>query len=164
MKNQGITILQLVITIIIMLILASVAILYGQGVPREANIASAFNEVKEIESVLTEAKMLNQLVVKENQLEIFDTVSVPKADISGFPTAMGLDATKDYYELKFTANKNLKNKLELENVSRDYLLDLEALNLYLIKGIDVNQNTNGQLTTLYNSDDIERYYNDTYHR
>ena len=68
MKNEGVTILQIVITIIIMIIIMGVAILYGQGVARESRMASVYNEIKEIESALKEAHLLNELKIESEGL------------------------------------------------------------------------------------------------
>ena len=57
MKNEGVTILQIVIIIIIMIVLATIAVFYGQGIPREAKLAGIYTEIREIEGALEEGQL-----------------------------------------------------------------------------------------------------------
>ena len=47
MRNKGITMIQIVITIIIMIILLVISIFYGQNVTSEARLATVYNEITE---------------------------------------------------------------------------------------------------------------------
>ena len=48
--NEGVTILQIVITIIVMMLILSASVFYGVNTTKEAKIAATYNEIKEIES------------------------------------------------------------------------------------------------------------------
>lgn len=160
MQNQGITILQLVLTIVIMVILASVAILYGGGVPKEASMASIYNEIKEIKSAISEAFWLGKLKKVPSGVSVFDEVTVPKVNASDYSEVLGGRTSGDYYLLDFSTTKALRNTLDMENVKNDYILDLNTLNIYIIKGVDI---TNGdETTTKYDAEEIGEYFKNAY--
>ncbi|MBQ9314698.1 MAG: hypothetical protein IJ220_06905 [Clostridia bacterium] len=160
MKNEGITILQIVITIVIMIILATIAVFYAQGVPSEARIATIYNEVKEIKSSIVEARMLNKMKVKGDTLDFYGEVTVPKVDADAYETVLGDNRTGEYYYLDFTSSRKLENTLELENVNHDYLLDFNTLNIYLIKGIEIK--SGDTISVKYDANEIEEYYYHTF--
>ena len=70
------------------------------------------------------------------------------------------DSEHKYYLLDFTSSKELGGILEIEQVDNNYILDLESKKLYLIGGIDISVEKDGeQVTSLeYDSDLIEKYY------
>ena len=158
-QNQGITILQIVITVIVMLIILSVSVFYGEGVSKEASLATIYNEIKEVESVLKEAYILNNIKVNNDSITFFDEEEAVKADKSLYNTVIG-DAVEDYYYLDFTTSKKLENVLGLENVSHDYLFDLTNLNIFLVEGVELP--SGDEINVKYNSDDIVKYYSDTF--
>ena len=169
MKNQGITILQLVISVIIMIILAAVAVFYGQGIPREANLASIYNETKELKSALQEAAMLNKLKVVlvqgTEKLDVWDKIQLEKLDEDkkgDYAENLGENASENIFYLDFTSSRELQTVLELENMTHDYLLDFNDLNVFLVKGVSVE--TKEGPKTLYNAKNIEEYYNNIYQR
>ena len=161
MKNEGITILQIVITVVVMLILATVAILYGQGVPREAKIASVYNEIREIKNAVKEGKALSKITVTDDKLVVWgEEVADLITDTSEYSTILGGDTSGELFYLNFSSNKRLKEAFDIENISDDYILNLETMQLYKVKGVDV-YNASGE-TTYYKSDDIENYYKATF--
>lgn len=166
MKNEGVTILQIVITIIIMIIIMGVAVLYGQGVARESRMASIYNEIREIESALREAQVLSKLKVDADGLNIFEEITVPEVNPAEYSTVLGSANTSRYYYLDFTSSRNLSSSLDLENVKNNYLLDYDNLNIYLIEGIDVlektNQNGDTQVNIIFDSDEIVEYYSNVF--
>ena len=152
--------LQVVITIIIMIILAMVAILYGNGIPREANIAAVYSEMRSVESALKEALLLNKLKVSGDTLVIWDEIAVPEINPSDYTIVLGGETSATYYYLNFSSSRKLGNILDIENIESDYILDYANLNVYYVDGVDVLGS--GDLTILYNSDDIEQYYSNTF--
>ena len=59
--NEGVTILQIVITIIVMMLILSASVFYGVNTTKEAKIAATYNEIKEIESAIKEAEVRNKI-------------------------------------------------------------------------------------------------------
>ena len=157
MKNQGITILQIVIVIVIMIILSTYTILFGQGIPNEAQISSIYTEIREIKNVISEGQILNKIKVQGDTLEFYGEITAPKVENSKYEKVLNGDSLGTYYYLDFTSSRNLENVLELENIQHDYLLDWENKNLYLIKGIEMR--SGNEINIKYNADEIEQYYN-----
>lgn len=162
MQNQGITILQIVIAIVIMIILASVAILYGGGIPREANIASVYSEIREIKGAFQEARMLNRLKVSGDKLIIFNEIAVPHISASEYQDVLGAEATGEYYYLDFTSSKELRNVLDAENIKNDYILDFNNLNIYMVKGVNIISGEESSMQ--HNAENIEYYYKNMYQK
>lgn len=161
MKNEGVTILQIVITVVIMLIILAVSIFLGPNVAREAKIAAIYNEIKVIEEVLKELYVLNDISVDGDSVVFNDETKAPKVNSSNYSNELGADATGDYYYMDFTSSRNLENALGLERVENDYILDLKNLNVYLIGGVDT-VDANGKVVMKYNSDEIAHYYDETF--
>ena len=162
MKNEGVTILQIVIIIIIMIVLATIAVFYGQGIPREAKLAGIYTEIREIEGALEEGRMLNKIKVSGDTLSFYGEISVPKVNKSAYQSIIGEEKTGDFYYLDFTSSRKLENAINAENIKNDYLLDFQNLNIYLIKGIDIITSGDGVTEVKYNSDEIENYYKNTF--
>lgn len=157
MKNQGITILQIVITIVVMMILGTYAILYSQGTPTEAKLAKIYTEIKEIKSTLIEANSLNNIKKQGDVLNIYEEITIPKVNNVEYQDVIGAGNTKEYYYMDFTSSRKLENVLEVENISNDYLLEADTMNIYLIKGVGIKSGNSE--TKVYKADDIEKHYN-----
>lgn len=161
MKNEGVTILQLVITIVIMIILATIAVYYGQGIPKEARLASIYNEIREVENAIKEGRMINKIKVSGEELSFYGEMTAPKVNNATYQSIIGSGKTGDFYYLDFTSSRKLENVLDMENVKNDYLLDFQNTNIYLIKGIDIVSG-DGTATVKYDSNEIENYYEKTF--
>lgn len=157
MKNQGITILQIVITIVVMMIIATYAILYSQGTPTEAKLSKIYTEIKEIKSVLVEASSLNNIRKQGENLNIYEEILIPKVDNLEYQNVIGEGNTKEYYYLDFTSSRKLENVFELENIGNDYLLEYDTMNIYLVKGVGIKSGSDE--IKVYKADDIEKHYN-----
>lgn len=161
MKNEGVTILQIVITVVIMLIILSVTVFYGQSITKEAKISIVYNEIKEIESAIKEASIMGEITLGVDEITFFGEINIPKVDAASYSKVLSGDMSSDYYYLDFTSSKKLRNVLEIENVDNDYLLDLSDLNIFLIDGIDLQIDAD-KVETKYNSDEIVKYYDDIF--
>ena len=81
MNNKGISIIQIVITIIIMILILSIAIFSGQNIVSEARIATIYNEIKEIKSTINELYILEDIKENEDSILICDSYSAPEVKI-----------------------------------------------------------------------------------
>ena len=161
MRNEGVTILQLVITIIIMIIILAIGIFYGPNVAREAKLATIYNEIKEVKSVFKELYILNKIEVSDNYLSFYDEIEVPKVDVTMYEKELGENPIGDYYYLDFTTSRELENVLGIERVENDYILNIQELNLYLVGGTDL-VDSDGKVTVEYDTDKISDYYDETF--
>lgn len=158
-QNNGITLLQLVITIVIMIIILVISIYYGQNIGKEAAIVSVYEEIINIENVLEEAEVLNHIYSDGNQVTIFNETILPKVVNSEYTAELG-GQTGDFYFMDFTSSKALGDILGVEKVKNNYLLDYKNMNIYLIEGIELPKE--GGNIVKYNSDEIVKYYNETF--
>lgn len=161
MKNEGVTILQVVITVIIMLVILAVSVFLGPNVAREAKLTAIYNEIKEIESVFKEMQLLGKMKVNGEKLSFYEEIEVPKIENADYNKEIGENTEGDFYYLDFTSSRKLENVLGLERINNDYILDLENLNIYLVGGVDILDD-NGMVVIKYNSDEISDYYSDTF--
>lgn len=161
-NNEGVTILQIVITVIVMIILLSLAIFYSSGTTKEAAVAALYNEIKEVTSVIQEASILNHIQKSGDEIIFFEETSAPKVEKSSYQTQLALAGSGDFYYLDFTSSRELKNTLELENIKNDYILEFDSLKLYLVEGIELLDETTGKEEIKYSAEEIEKYYNNLF--
>lgn len=161
MRNEGVTILQIVITVIIMIIILSVSIYMGPNIAREAKLASTYEEIKEIESTIEELYILGNVIASGDNIIFYGEKEAPKVDNTMYTAELGEDAEGEYYYLDFTSSRQLENVLGLENVDNDYIFDLDNLNIYLVGGIDII-NEDGRVVIKYDSNEIVDYYSETF--
>ena len=162
MNNNGVTMLQIVISVVVMLIILSVSVFYGQNVTKEAKIASIYNEIKEIESIVKEAHLLNDITVKEDSISFYDEIDAPKVDKTVYSKELAGAESGDFYYLDFTKSRKLENVLGIERVKNDYILDLLNLNIYLVGGVSIPESSDGSEVVKYDSDEIVKYYTNTF--
>lgn len=153
--NEGVTILQIVITIIVMMLILSASVFYGVNTTKEAKIAATYNEIKEIETAIKEAEVRNKIEILDNSIKILGEYEAPKIDVSAYATQLA-GKTGDFYYLDFTSSRKLSNVFDIERVKNDYLLEIDNLNIYMVDGIDIND------TTLYDAKEIANFYQDAF--
>lgn len=159
-QNKGITLLQLVITIVIMIIILVISIYYGQNVSKEAAIVSVYEEIINIENVLEEAEVLNHISVLGNQVLLYEgEVTLDKIENSIYAEEIG-GQTGDFYFMDFTNSKDLGNTLGIEKVKNNYIFDYKNMNIYLVDGIELPKEGGNEIK--YDSDEIVKYYNETF--
>lgn len=160
-NNQGITTMQIVITVIVMLILLSIAIFYGQGTSKEATISALYNEIREVSSAIQEASALNQIKVSGEEIIFFGETSAQKVEKTAYAEQLVNAGEGEFYYLDFTTSKDLKHTLELENVKNDYILNFNTLKLYLKDGISLTDES-GNEELKYSAEEIIRYYKNVF--
>lgn len=161
MNNNGVTILQVVITVIIMIIILAVSIYLGPNVANEAKLASIYNEIKEINSVFKEMKILGEITFNGENLSFYKEIEARKVDPTNHKAELGENPSGDFYYLDFKSSKNLENVLGLERVKNDYILKYDDFNLYLVGGVTI-MDENRKAVIKYDSDEIINYYSDTF--
>ncbi len=153
--NEGITILQIVITIIVMMLILSVSVFKGVSTTKEAKIATTYNEIKEVEGALKEAKVRDKIEILDNSINILGEYEAPKIDTNAYSVQLG-DSSGDFYYLDFTSSRKLSDALNLERIKNDYLLEVNNLDLYMVDGLDIND------TLTYDTKEIAKFYQDSF--
>lgn len=149
-QTKGITIVALIITIIIMLILATVSIEYGKGEIQRAKL-------EDIKTTMLLIKGRAQIVAdKESFGESYDNTGMVKlADASGYdlsllqPTLNELADTSNLYIWEQTAMDN--NNIDVEITTKDFfVIDYFTGEVYYSLGYTYEENTYYSLTQMQN--------------
>lgn len=149
-QTKGITIVALIITIIIMLILASVSIEFGRGEIQRAKL-------EDIKTTMLLIKGRAQIVAdKEEFGESYDNTGMVKlADASGYdlsllqPTLNELADTSNLYIWEQTAMDN--NNIDVEITTEDFfVIDYLTGEVYYSLGYTYEGNTYYSLTQMQN--------------
>lgn len=148
MKNQkGITLISLVITIIVMMILASIITVAGLDSIKISKKTTFITELELIQakvSSIYEKRKLNQ-----SDLEYYNSLG---QDISAVDqeklTIILKDVSKEGY--RFFSKENL-TKLDLENITQDVLINYDTREVYSYQGIKIDG------VTYYRLEDIPNY-------
>ena len=132
-NNKGVTLVMLVITIILMLILASFAIYYSNDVAPEASLAAAFSSLKEIKNACNRAILEIEMDPSTYDEYYFfgDNIQKEGHDVSAVAIKCGAipsDFSDRTYRISndgTDANKRRLTNLEISSISDTYIVDLE---------------------------------------
>ena len=133
MLQKGVSLIQLVIVIIIMLILASFALLSSDEVTTEARIARDYESLKKVKEAVEHSVNLMEINPKEYvEAELFVT-KFNSSDYSRIGLLSSLELSNRVYEI----NMANQEKLDLENITeeRTYVVDLDNKKYYILDGI-----------------------------
>lgn len=156
MKQKGITLIQLVITIVVMLILASLAIFQGSNVTTEATIAKEYESMKEVKKAVEQSVLLleiNPETYKER--EIFGT-ALSDANKQSYYARIGLTSVDELSDRTYFVTKDNQKNFELDKIpdGKIYIVDLDNQKYYVVDGVQREDNTKA-----YEYLDILKLYN-----
>ena len=158
-NEKGITIITLVITIIILLILASIGVNSGKGTIELAKYDKLKNELTIIQ---TKVNDLNQ----ENKTEIGQKISTAQKSILNIDTVSNIiysgrtEAEKAEIEngFRYCSSNYIEKQFELDGIERDYLINVEYRYVVSCEGLEYKG------TVYYMIDQMESgLYNVAYH-
>ena len=160
-NNKGVTVTMLVITIVLMIMIASFAVFYSQDIAPEARLASTYSSLKEIKSACDRAILEIELdpstydeyyffgnsIDKDgsNKDKLADKCGVTPETFSSRTYNIANDDTED--------NKRRIERLEISSISESYVVDLENEKYYVVGGV---KRSNGDV--VYEFKDIELMY------
>lgn len=136
-RQNGITMIMMVITVVMMALIAAFSIYNSKETIVETKITKAYNEIREVKDAVMRYAMLN--------LEMSDLrgclVSNPANYGSVLDSYYPSYENHVFYFLNFKEQKNvLEDILELRNVENNYIIDatdLSNLKVYLVNGIQI---------------------------
>ena len=134
MSQKGISLIQLVIVIILLLILASFALLSSDEITVEARIGRDYTSLKSVKTAVENYfPLMETNPEKYNEEELF----VTKFDTSEY-ARIGLSSADDLSERTYEINMDNQTKLNLDNITeeRTYIVDLENKKYYILDGIE----------------------------
>lgn len=156
MKQKGITLIQLVITIVVMLILASLAIFQGSNVTTEATIAKEYESMKEVKKAVEQSALLLEINPKTyKEQEIFGT-ALNDVNKQSYYARIGLTSADELSDRTYLVTKDNQKNFELDKIpdGKIYIVDLDNQKYYVVDGVQREDNTKA-----YEYLDILKLYN-----
>ncbi len=143
--NKGVTMMLLVITIILMIMIAFLAVYYSENVAPEARVASAYASLKAIKDTCRSTVILydsnrDEYYFFGNNIKTEHT----DAELEEYAKRCGLNGKEDLqgdrvylidpFSDRVEDKRRIKN-LELSNLSNAFIIDLDNDKYYLIDGV-----------------------------
>lgn len=153
-NNKGITMIQMVITIVMMVLIAGFSIYNARDTIIETKVAKIYNEVEEVKNAVTGLKIFED----ENIENILGAPLQNLNDYSGLAAYYKDD--QEYYLLNFKTNGNtLCDLLEIRNIENNYIVnlkDVDNVEVFLVGGAMIENEM------CYTDYEILKKYNDIF--
>lgn len=153
-RNSGITMIQMVITIVMMVLIAGFSIYNSKDTLVEAKLTKAYNEILEVKKAVQGAETLELVKMSSIGTEIEDFTLYPQ--LSTYYTS----GDHEYYFLNFKDNgKAIEDALEIRNIENNYIVDvknIENIEIFMVNGVKIGSNT------YYTDTEILEKYNDIF--
>ena len=149
MKNKkGITLIEVMIAVIVLVIIATFSILYSSNITDESKLAKVYNEINIVKDAIEESMVLIEINPEKYSLEYFfgEEVSVGNYNVG----VISKEGT--WYHI---GEENYKT-LDLRNIDREYLYNASYKELFLVNGFERNG------IALYRYEEIIDLYEDLY--
>lgn len=156
MNKKGITLIQLVITIVVMLIIASFAVFQGGNVTTEATIVKEYESIKEVKKAVEQTVLLIEMNPETYiERELFG-IALDEAEKQSYYKRVGLTLADDLSDRAYIITKANQKNFELEKIpdGKIYIVDLDNEKYYLVDGIQREDSKKA-----YEYKDILRMYN-----
>lgn len=151
-KEKGVTLIQVIVTMIIAILIASFAVWYAKNVSTEAKLTRIYNEMSTVKDACKDALVINELNPDEYPLSKLFTKKITSENIADF----GIDTSIDTENLYVITPENA-GSLELEKVKNTYIYDAQNNKLYIQGGFS----RIGQDEVGYEFNDVMRLYKNT---
>lgn len=136
-NNKGITLTSLVVTVIVLLILASVGITSGKSTYKYIKFNNAKAQFQTMQSHVNawyERLKTNSDILNYGR-------DVDEADTTKL-TKMGTDLSiSDFSEYKYFSSEYIKNDLDIDGISNDFLINISDRTILLFGGIEYQGET-----------------------
>lgn len=139
-SEQGMSLMMVIITIIMMLIIISFAIFSSQNMTQETRLATAYASLGAVKEACEEASVLIELHPETYSESYFFGQSVQEAfdndEREDLLKRCGIVEPEIGVHTYFLdqADKDLWKRLEMSDVSRSYVVDLDHQKYYLVDG------------------------------
>lgn len=152
MSQKGISLIQLVIVIILLLILASFALLSSDEVTLEARIGRDYTSLKNVKTAVENVFPL----MESNPEEYKEEELFTKKFNSNEYARVGLSSADDLSERTYEINMDNQENLNLDNITKErtYIVDLENKKYYILDGIEREEGSK-----VYEYVDVLKLYN-----
>lgn len=134
-QNKGITMIQMVVTVVMLALIAAFSIYNATTTVVEAKVAKAYNEI------ITLKNGVKSFVILNENLDNFPGREIPNLD--GYAhLASENKPDQNYFYLDFKNDAGIINDaLEVRNIENDYIVNLkefENIEIFLVEPTDVN--------------------------
>ena len=163
-SNKGVTMMLLVVTIVLMIIIAFLAVYYSQNITPEARVSAAYSSVSAVKDSCKAAVQFVD-VGKEDEFYFFGR-SIQKAypeKVDEYATRCGLSSASDFsdrtylidpFSTKEEDKRRIQN-LELSNLNAIFIADLDNDKYYLVDGVS---RSDDETTIKYEYFEIQSLY------
>lgn len=154
-SNKGVTMIQMVITIIMMVLIAGFSIYNSSDTIVEIKLSKTYEEMKEVKNAVTSLKILEE--------DLTNYLGTPLEDLSSYHQLeeyYNRALYKEFYYLDFKNQGDvLCDILEIRNIENNYIINtgnIEDIEIFLVNGLKIN----GEI--YYTDDEILEKYNDIF--
>ncbi len=163
-NNKGVTMMLLVLTIILMIMIAFLAVYYSQNIAPEARVATAYSSLKTIRDTCKGVFLIYDSSRDEYYYFGKNIREEHSAEINDYAKRCGLSDSNEFgertyvldpFSIKEEDKRRLKN-LELSNLNSIFVVDLDNDKYYLVDG--VTRIDYDLASKVYEYQDIQRMY------
>lgn len=155
-KENGISLIQVIVSIIIIVIISGFAIWYAENTSTEAKLTRIYTEMNAVKEAYENAIILNEIDPTEYPIYKLFTKKVTDDWLEENYTRMGFTEkptmTGDWY---YITPENA-SALELEKITREFVIDRENNHIYILDGF-----SRPDKELVYEYNDIVKLYRDT---
>ena len=153
-REEGITLIQTAVAVVMIVLIASFAILNSTDTVVETKIAKLYSEIMIVKKAVMEIEAL-----EEEGMEMLSSERILSFD--GYEGLEDKDkANQEYYFLNFKEKSNLLNGvLDIRNVENNYIVnvkDLDNIEIFSVDGIEIGEEK------FYTDDEIIEKYNEIF--
>ena len=155
-SERGVSLMQLIVAIIIMIIITSFSLWYASNTSTEAKLTRVYSEIKSVKEAYQNAVVLNEIAGNddEKKYHLTPTTLTELTNEYGEDDIPFLHNDMDLY---IVTPENAKD-LEIERLSMDYVIDGKTGSVYLIGGFSRNPRED----PVYEADHIMKLYKSTF--
>ena len=153
-REEGSTLIQTAVAVVMIVLIASFAILNSTDTVVETKIAKLYSEIMIVKKAVMEIEAL-----EEEGMEMLSSERILSFD--GYEGLEDKDkANQEYYFLNFKEKSNLLNGvLDIRNVENNYIVnvkDLDNIEIFSVDGIEIGEEK------FYTDDEIIEKYNEIF--
>ena len=153
-QKRGITMIQMVITIVMMILIAGFSIYNSRDTIIETKLSKTYNEMMTVKEAVLGLETLEIVDIKD--------IGTKLSDFSSYTQLMPYynSGDNEYYLLDFKSNGDaISDVLEIRNIENNYIVNvknMEDIEIFLVNGVKIGDNV------YYSDDEILKKYNDIF--
>lgn len=153
--NKGITMIQMVITIVMMVLIAGFSVYNSSDTVVEIRISKVYEEMKEVKNAVASLNVLEE--------DLSQYFGAPLENFNAYNQLISYyvdSPAQEYYYLDFkNEGAVLEDILEIRNIENNYIVNttnIENIEIFLVNGLEIDG------TKYYTDGEILEKYNDIF--